>query len=95
MILNRSILLLGSNPQQVSHAVLGAISLLYPFEYSGHFNPYVTVYDPNLEKISSEAKNWISGGTNPLFEKFFPKEITQIIILKSNYKCPKHLKPLK
>lgn len=31
IMLNKSVLLLGDNPQQVSHGVLGGISLIYPF----------------------------------------------------------------
>jgi hypothetical protein len=41
-------IIIGSNPQQTSHAVLGAISLIYPFFYSGNYNPYLTIYDINL-----------------------------------------------
>jgi len=93
-MLNKSVLILGSNPQQVSHAVLGVISLVYPFEYCGDFNPYVTVYDPQLDRLTSEGRNMIIGGTNPLFSKLFDKKIIQIIPLDKTYKCPKHLKPL-
>lgn len=75
-MLNKSVLLLGSNPQQVSHAVLGVISLIYPFDYNANFNPYVTVYDPHLNKISTEERNWVLGGTNPLFSKFFNRQTT-------------------
>ena len=66
-MLNKSVLLLGDNPQQVSHGVLGGISLIYPFEYSANFNPYITVYDPNLDKLAKEKNNWVLGGTNPVF----------------------------
>jgi hypothetical protein len=52
-MLNKSILLFGTNPQVICHAVLGAISLIYPFQYCAHYNPYVTVYDPNLNKIAT------------------------------------------
>lgn len=76
VMLNKSILLFGTSPQIISHAVLGSISLIYPFEYSGNFNPYVTVYDPHLNKISTEDRNWVLGGTNPLFSKFFSKDKT-------------------
>ncbi len=76
VMLNKSVLLLGSNPQQVSHAVLGVISLIYPFDYNANFNPYVTVYDPHLNKISTEERNWVLGGTNPLFSKFFNRQTT-------------------
>lgn len=75
-MLNKSILLYGSNPQFISHAVLGAISLIYPFEYCGNYNPYVTVYDPHLNKMSAQERNWVLGGTNPVFSKFFSKDIT-------------------
>jgi hypothetical protein len=34
------------------------------------------------------------GATNPLFEKYFKKSITQIIPLINNYKCEKNLKPI-
>lgn len=44
---------MGANPQQVSHAVLGAISLVNPFVYCGNVNPYMTVYDPNLDKLQN------------------------------------------
>ena len=50
-MLNKSVLIMGSNPQQVSHAVLGMISLINPFVYCGNVNPYTTVYDPNLDKL--------------------------------------------
>jgi hypothetical protein len=93
-MLNKALLIIGANPQQASHAVLGAISLIYPFYYSGNFNPYVTIYDPNLEKIAKEDKNLIMGATNPLFSKYFNKNITQVIPLVNNYKCAKNLKPL-
>ena len=64
---------MGENPQIVSHAVLGIISLINPFVYCGNINPYTTVYDPNLDKRQSEEHNWIFGGTNPLFKKLFKK----------------------
>jgi|JI7StandDraft_1071085.scaffolds.fasta_scaffold519679_1 hypothetical protein len=52
-MLNKSILLFGTNPQLICHAVLGAISLIYPFEYTANYNPYVTVYDPYLNQIAT------------------------------------------
>ena len=73
ILLNKSVLIMGANPQQVSHAVLGTISLISPFVYSGNVNPYTTVYDPNLDLFQSQPSNWIFGGTNPLFHKLFKK----------------------
>ena len=73
IMLNKSVIILGENPQQVSHAVLGSISLIAPFEYKGFMNPYITVYDPNLDNLSKQKNNWILGACNPLFHKFFKK----------------------
>ena len=99
IMLNKSVLLLGDNPQQVSHGVLGGISLIYPFEYCGNYNPYITVYDPNLEVLAREKNNWVFGGTNPVFEKFFDPAVTHTIPLGQaagpKYKCHKNMKPIK
>lgn len=86
---------MGCNPQQVSHAVLGAISLVNPFVYCGNVNPYMTVYDPSLDKLQNQSHDWVIGGTNPLFSKLFKKEVMEIIDLVPKYKAPKNLKPLK
>jgi hypothetical protein len=51
-MLNKAILIMAENPYTVSQAVLGAISLINPFEYAGEYNPYVTVYDSNLTKYT-------------------------------------------
>lgn len=49
VMLNKKIFILGSNPYQVSSAVLAAISLINPFIYCCEYSPYVTVFDPNLK----------------------------------------------
>jgi hypothetical protein len=92
-ILNRSVLILDNSPQLVSHAVLASTSLIYPFIYSGHFNPYITIYDPNLERVAAQPRGWIVGGTNPLFAKLFSCDVTQMVVMGGGFKCHKHLKP--
>jgi hypothetical protein len=71
VILNKRILILGTNPYQVSQAVLASISLINPLLYCGQFSPYVTVFDTSLKHYQNESENYIIGATNPLFCKLF------------------------
>jgi hypothetical protein len=70
-MLNKSVLIIAGHPQKVSHAVLGAISLIYPFAFSGNIIPYMTIYHPELEALQNSTASHIFGATNPLFTKLF------------------------
>lgn len=57
-----------------SEAVLGAVSLVSPLEYSGDHRPYFTIYDPDYRLYQEEHEKKVVGDvilgvTNPLFLK--------------------------
>lgn len=86
---------MSDSPYNVSQSVLGAVSLVNPFEYGGEYSPYLTVYDSQLSQYQSVESDYIFGGTNPLFLKLFSHKNITIISLDKPY-CPRrHLRPLK
>lgn len=93
-MLNRAVLIMGETPYQASQAVLAAVSLTNPIEYSGEIHPYVTVYDSHLSELQEAEDHLLMGATNPLFSKLFSKGKTELIQIGLG-KAKKHLKPIK
>lgn len=69
ILLNKSLLILADTPDICSETVYCVIATIFPVVYAGHFRPYFTIFDKNIQffKQSKGDRNYLFGVTNPLF----------------------------
>ncbi len=79
MMTGKAVLVLGGNANQVSMAILAALSLINPFTYGQMYFPYMTVYNTHLDYYQKQEKDMLLGATNPLFKNLFAKSQVEII----------------
>lgn len=83
VLCNESLIILGSNPQICSNAVLAAIGLISPIQYTGDFKPYFTLYDTDFAVLTSTLSNAAQAASANVI-----LGVTNAQLLRTFYKVP-------
>lgn len=94
ILYNEPVLIIGKTPEQCSNAILSAVNIIQPLQYTSDYRPYFTLYDHecqyytalfNRSNITNKLPNIILATTNQIFLRTFER-MPHIFILDDTEK---------